>query len=160
MRYQQKLWCLVLIIALLLLDQWTKAWVALHLQDGQILRVGDYFNLRLAHNTGAAFSLFRNDDGTISAWALWFLIVLAAAVCVGLLWCLFIRRVALSPLRALCYALILSGALGNVIDRIRQHFVVDFFDFHVGAWHYATFNVADCAVVAGVFLLIFLRESK
>lgn len=150
--------CGWLIVLLLVLDQGSKGWIATHLQQGQALAFGPFFNLRLAHNTGAAFSLFRNADGGISPWALWFLIVLALSVSLGLLWRLFISQRPLSRLRSLCYALISVGALGNVIDRIHQGFVIDFFDFHINTWHYATFNVADCAVVGGVILLFFCKK--
>lgn len=154
MRSTRKAWCFILIVGLLLLDQWSKAWVASHLVRGEFMPLNTWFNLRLAHNTGAAFSLFRNSDGTISTWALFFLIGLASGVSVALAWWLFMRKRSLSALRALSLSLILAGALGNVIDRVRLGYVVDFFDFHVGDWHYATFNVADCAVVIGVLLLI------
>lgn len=160
MTLTRKLACVGLILLLLALDQGSKWWVAAHLQIGQALSFGPYFNLRLAHNTGAAFSLFRNADGGISPWALWFLIVLALSVSLGLMWRLLISQRPLSGLQALCYALISVGALGNVIDRLRQGFVIDFFDFHVNTWHYATFNVADCSVVSGVILLLLVRSPK
>ena len=159
MPFKQKISSFVLIIGLLLLDQWSKAWVSANLSAERMLEWGPYFNLRLAHNTGAAFSLFRNSDGTISFWALCFLIGLAGGVSLVLAWWLFIRKGALTQLRAICLSLILAGALGNLIDRIRLSYVVDFFDFHLGTWHYATFNVADCAVVIGVLLLVFFSKE-
>lgn len=155
---KRKLACGLLIVLLLVLDQSTKWWAATHLQASQVLSLGSYFNLRLAHNTGAAFSLFRNADGGISPWALWFLIVIALGVSLGLLWRLFISQRPLTGLRSVCYALISVGALGNVIDRLRQGYVIDFFDFHINTWHYATFNVADCAVVCAVVLLSFCKK--
>lgn len=154
MTLKQKLWCVFLILLVLVLDQSSKYWIAQHLVDNQLIVWCDFFNLRLAHNTGAAFSLFRNHDGTISLWALVFLIGLATLISLGLAWRLFIWRQTLATLNAISYALILAGAVGNVIDRIRYGYVIDFFDFHIQSWHYATFNVADCAVVIGVLLLL------
>ncbi len=154
MRVNQKIGCLLLILIMIGLDQWSKAWIAQHIAEGQLLTFGPYFNLRLAHNTGAAFSLFRHTDGTIGVGALWFLIILAFVVSVVIAWWLFIRNAALTSLRALSYALILSGAVGNLLDRLKQGYVIDFADFHIQSWHYATFNVADCAVVSGLLLIL------
>jgi signal peptidase II len=160
MNKTQKLWSFVLILFFLVLDQWTKWLASTHLVNGQPLVLTSFFNLTLAHNTGAAFSLFRNADGSISFLARWFLVALACGVSLILAWWLFIRKTAVDHQKAISFSLIIAGALGNVIDRVRLGYVVDFFDLHVGLWHWPVFNIADCAVVVGVFLLAFLPEKK
>ena len=107
-----------------------------------------FFNLALVFNPGAAFS-FLSDAG---GWQRWFFVALALAVSVWLT--LLIRSHAAERLLPLAAALILGGALGNVIDRIRFGAVVDFLDVHAAGWHWPAFNVADAAISMGVALLI------
>lgn len=107
-----------------------------------------FFNLALVFNPGAAFS-FLSDAG---GWQRWFFVALALAVSVWLT--LLIRSHAAERLLPLAAALILGGALGNVIDRIRFGAVVDFLDVHAAGWHWPAFNVADAAISLGVALLI------
>ena len=104
--------------------------------------------LALVFNPGAAFS-FLSDAG---GWQRWFFIALALAVSGWLT--LLIRSHAAERLLPLAAALILGGALGNVIDRIRFGAVVDFQDVHAAGWHWPAFNVADSAISLGVALLI------
>lgn len=158
MSITQKWFFLGVMAVVLLLDQGSKSWVIHHLHEGQAWSLGPYFNLRLAYNTGAAFSLFRQADGTISFLARWFLIVLALGVSVVLAYYVLIKPC--TKLKAWSFSLIIAGAIGNVIDRLQQGFVTDFLDIHVQAWHYPTFNIADCAVVGGVLLLLLCNREK
>lgn len=132
----------------IVLDQISKLRVLSALKYGERIEVTPFFNLVLVFNPGAAFS-FLSDAG---GWQRWFFVVLALAVSVWLT--LLIRQHASERLLPLAAALILGGALGNVIDRIRFGAVVDFVDVHAAGWHWPAFNVADSAISVGVALLI------
>ena len=133
----------------LLLDQVTKLWVSAELALYQSIEVTSFFNIRLAHNTGAAFSMLSEAGG----WQRWFFTVLAVLVCGLLLWWL-VRLERGMRATAAGYALIIGGALGNVWDRVCYGYVVDFLDFHWAGWHYPTFNIADAAITLGATLLL------
>ena len=133
---------------IIVLDQLTKFWVVSALRLGQSVELTSFFNLVFVYNPGAAFS-FLSDAG---GWQRWFFVVLALAVSGWLT--LLIRQHAVERLLPLAAALILGGALGNVIDRIRFGAVVDFVDVHAAGWHWPAFNVADSAISLGVALLI------
>ncbi|NRB70774.1 MAG: lipoprotein signal peptidase [Xanthomonadales bacterium] len=138
-----------LALALLLLDLWTKHLASSHLQLFQPQPVLSWLDWRLAHNTGAAFSFLANAGG----WQRWFLTGLALLISVMLvLWITRLRRD--ERLLGLALALVLSGALGNVIDRLRFGYVVDFIDVHVAGYHWPAFNVADAAISCGIILLL------
>lgn len=126
----------------------TKAWVlaAFHLHES--VAVTPFFNLVLVMNPGASFSFLADAGG----WQRWFFIVLALAISAWLV--VMIRRHAAERLMPTALALVLGGALGNVIDRVRFGAVVDFLDFHVAGWHWPAFNVADSAITVGVVLLL------
>lgn len=140
------LWVSLLV---LVLDQVTKFWIQASFEPYQSLEVLPFFNLVLAFNTGAAFS-FLGDAG---GWQRWFFIGLGAVVSVVLV--LWLRRLGDDERRtAWGLALVLGGAVGNVIDRIWLGHVVDFLDFHWSGYHWPAFNVADMAITAGVALLL------
>jgi signal peptidase II len=135
-----------------LLDQLSKAAVLdFFAGDGlnDSTRVAPFFNLVLTFNHGVSFGLFNAGDGA-GADALIFSLV-AAAIVVGLIW--WLSRAA-TPLLAVAIGLIVGGAVGNVIDRIRLGAVVDFLDFHLGSWHWPAFNLADSAICIGVAALL------
>lgn len=141
---------LLLVGAILLLDQGSKWMVAHSLALGETRRViPGLFNLTHLQNRGAAFGLFADFS---SPWVLGFLIAFSAAVLVLLgtwLW-----RGPGSRWAGWGLALILGGALGNLFDRLRTGQVVDFLDFHLGAYHWPAFNLADSAIVVGVAVLM------
>ena len=144
---------------IIVLDQLTKFWVVSALKLGQSIELTGFLNLVFVYNPGAAFS-FLSDAG---GWQRWFFVVLAIAVSGWLTF--LIRQHAAERLLPLAATLILGGALGNVIDRIRFGAVVDFVDVHAAGWHWPAFNVADSAISAGVTLLIlqqlfFAKEEK
>ena len=107
--------------------------------------VTGFFNLVLRGNTGIAFSLLNGEN------ARWFLVALALAIVVGLL--IWLRK-AENWAMAAGIGLVVGGAVGNVIDRVRLGAVVDFLEFHAAGWAWPAFNVADSAVVGGVGLLL------
>ncbi len=142
-----KRWLLLAIIVIVL-DQTSKAAITSHFIYGESLPITSFFNLVLAHNTGAAFS-FLSDAGGMQRW-LFSLIAIVASV--WIVWLL--RKHQAEKLFALALALILGGALGNLIDRIAYGYVVDFLDFYAAGYHFAAFNVADSAITLGAVLLI------
>ena len=144
--------------AIVAADQLTK-WLVLGYFENRYPRVEltGFFNLVLVFNKGAAFSLFAQAAGwqtpLLAAFAL------AAAVIVSVL----IVRNPGRGLLCLGLALILGGALGNLIDRVRFGHVVDFLDFHALGWHWPAFNVADSAITVGAVILIlegFVHHEK
>ncbi|MDR0577444.1 MAG: signal peptidase II [Candidatus Accumulibacter sp.] len=130
-----------------LLDQLGK-WIALDaLRPGESRYVAPFWNWVLAFNPGAAFS-FLSDAG---GWQRWFFTVLSLAVSVWIV-ALLRKRPGEFPL-SLSLALVLGGALGNVIDRIRFGAVVDFIQWHAAGYYWPAFNLADSAITAGAVLL-------
>jgi signal peptidase II len=131
-------------------DQATKAWAlgALWPPYSEGITVLPVLNLRLGFNTGVTFGMFA-DSAAGAAWVLVLVTLAITGVLLGLLW-----RTA-SRLEALALGLVIGGALGNAVDRLRIGAVVDFLDAHYAGWHWPTFNMADVAIVCGVALLIF-----
>ena len=141
-------WLLVSAVVIVL-DLYTKQWASASLDLYRPQEVLSWLNITLAHNYGAAFS-FLSDAG---GWQRWFFIVLASAVSLALLvWLLRLARH--EWITALGLALVLGGAIGNLVDRIQLGYVVDFIDVHFSGWHYPAFNVADSAITCGVILLL------
>ena len=135
-------------LAIIVFDQLTKAWMldGLHLREiGQALVADPLFNLTYVENTGVSFGLF---GGGAARWAL---SVFSVVVALGLAWWATKadRRLLISAI-----GLVIGGALGNAIDRIRFGFVVDFVDFSQTGLFPWVFNVADAAINVGVALLI------
>ncbi|HAF45482.1 MAG TPA: signal peptidase II [Gallionellaceae bacterium] len=139
---------LVISAIVIILDQLSKAAINSHFVYGESMAVTSFFNLVLAHNTGAAFS-FLSDAGGMQRW---FFSIIAVVASVWIVWLL--RKHQAEKLFSFALAFILGGALGNLIDRIAYGYVVDFLDFHWAGYHFAAFNVADSAITCGAALLI------
>jgi signal peptidase II len=140
--------------AVILLDQLTKAAILAHFAGRayDLDRITSFFNLVLTYNRGVSFGLFNaGPAGGGAPNALLFSLAALIVVIALLFW---LKRVS-SPLLAAAIGLIVGGALGNVVDRIRHGAVVDFLDFHLGYWHWPAFNLADSAICLGVALLLF-----
>ncbi|MCX7257091.1 MAG: signal peptidase II [Polaromonas sp.] len=138
-----------LALALFVADQFTKSLILdAYSSLGQGTYVTGFFNIVRAHNLGAAFSFLASESG----WQRWFFTGIGVAAALFIVWML--RAHAGQKLFSFALACILSGALGNVIDRIRHGYVVDFLDFHYGGWHFPAFNVADSAITVGAACLI------
>ncbi|MFN3397232.1 MAG: signal peptidase II [Sulfurimicrobium sp.] len=142
-----RLWLIpsALVIAL---DQFTKYWIVQIFSFGAGRPITSYFNLVLAHNTGAAFSFLATAGG----WQRLFFIAVAAMASAVILYLL--RKHGRQTRFALALSLVLGGALGNLTDRIRWGYVVDFLDFYYGNTHWPAFNIADMAITGGVILLV------
>ena len=134
--------------AIVAADQLTKAIILARLAPGERLEVTGFFNLVLAFNKGAAFSLLAQAPG----WQTPVLVAIALAAA-AILSALIVRNL---HKRLLCtgLALVLGGALGNLVDRLRLGHVVDFIDLHAAGWHWPAFNVADSGITVGALLLI------
>ena len=135
-------------LAVIVLDQLTKSLVlgAFRLHDSHA--VTPFFNLVRVHNTGAAFSFLAGATG----WQRWFFVALGAVAAVFIVWLL--RRHGGQRLFGWALALILGGAVGNVVDRLLHGYVVDFIQVHWRGWYFPSFNVADSAITVGAGLLI------
>ena len=140
------LWLSLLVIVL---DQLSKFWIMASFQDYEVLRVWPVFNLTLVYNTGAAFS-FLSDAG---GWQRWFFVVIGVLVSAAMvIW--LARLDQRERLTAYGLALVVGGAVGNLIDRIWLGKVVDFLQWHWQDWYWPSFNVADSAITLGVVLLL------
>ena len=142
----------------IILDQWAKYAILGHFSRDETLPVTSFFNLTLAYNQGAAFGMLNDAGG----WQRW----MFAAIGVGAsVWITFmLRKHSGKKLFSFALALIMGGALGNVIDRFAHDgHVVDFLDFHWGMHHFAVFNLADAAITCGALLLFldhFIEAGK
>lgn len=133
-----------------MIDQTTKAWAARVLRfGGDRSVIGGLLNFAYTQNTGVAFSML-DDHGTTGRWGLSVVAMVAAVLVLYFFW-----RTPRTDDRILgALALLLAGIVGNVTDRLRLGFVIDFIDVQFGSWHYPTFNVADMAIVIGAILLM------
>jgi len=139
--------CLIVIALVSASDQLSKLWIRAHLELGESLPLTDRLSLSYVGNTGSAFGLLANQTFLI--------IIISIAALLFIL--LFLRY--LSPattLSIVSIGLILGGAVGNLIDRLRFGYVTDFIDFRLwGNFHWPVFNIADAAITVGVFVLIY-----
>jgi signal peptidase II len=148
------LWLSLVVVAL---DQATKFLVTRFFELYERVEVLPVLDFTLLHNTGAAFSLLAGASG----WQRWFFIGLACVVSVLLVAWIW-RTPRGEKLLPLALALILGGAVGNVIDRVVHGYVVDFIHAHWGAAYFPAFNIADSAITVGAVLLILdaFREKR
>jgi signal peptidase II len=139
---------LALAALIVVLDQLTKTLIIHEFRLGDSTTVTAFFNLVRVHNTGAAFSFLAGASG----WQRWFFVGIGAAATVFIVWML--RSHGGQRLFAFALALILGGAVGNVIDRLLHGHVVDFLQFHWAGWYFPSFNVADAAITVGAVCLV------
>jgi len=138
-------------VAILVLDQLTKFWILGNFEQYETHTLLPFLDIVRWHNEGAAWSLLENAGG----WQRWFFIVLGSGVSLGILIWLWRLPAAGQGRVASGLALILAGAIGNVIDRIHLGYVVDFIKVHYrNEWVFPAFNVADSAITIGAGLLI------
>ena len=139
---------LAIALIVILLDQFTKTLILGHFQLHDSRTVTSFFNLVRVHNSGAAFSFLAGASG----WQRWFFVGLGIAASMFIVWLL--RSHGGQRLFGWALALILGGAVGNVVDRLLHGYVVDFIQVHAGGWYFPSFNVADSAITVGAVLLI------
>ncbi|MGE0716181.1 MAG: signal peptidase II [Alphaproteobacteria bacterium] len=144
---------LLLAVFVFVADQVTKTWAFDYLAvqgplgRGRVVPVTDFFNLVVVWNRGVSFGLFQGDADA----ARWALAGLATVVAIGLaVWLVRTRQV----LVATALGLVIGGAIGNVVDRVRLGAVFDFLDFHAMGYHWPAFNIADAGITLGVAALL------
>jgi signal peptidase II len=150
-----------LALLIFLADQAMKAWVVDGLginEAGKSLEVVSFFDLRFVANIGVSLGLLAAETDTMR----WLLVAMTGLIAGGVAWWM-VREKNRADLLAL--ALVLGGALGNIVDRVRFGYVVDYADLHFGEWRpFLVFNVADAAITIGVLILLiralFVREKK
>ena len=135
-------------LAVFIADQLTKVLIMGYYHLGDSTRVTSFFNVVRAHNTGAAFSFLAGASG----WQRWFFTAIGVGAAVFIIWLL--RSHAGQKLFSFALALILGGAIGNVVDRLMHGYVVDFVQVHWRGWYFPAFNVADSAITIGAACLI------
>ena len=144
---------ILLIVFFILGDQWTKNQAVNHLELYQRVNITSFLDITLLYNTGAAFSLFAFDTGSQRIP----LILISILVSVYLLGLLIKHASSNHCALNLSIAMIAGGALGNLVDRITQGYVVDFVLFYYGNWYFPAFNVADSLITIG--MMIFLIDN-
>jgi signal peptidase II len=139
---------LAIALIVIVLDQLFKTLIVGNYQLGESRIVTSFFNVVRVHNSGAAFSFLAGASG----WQRWFFVGLGFAAAGFIVWML--KRHGGQRLFGWALALILGGALGNVIDRLLHGHVIDFIQVHYAGWFFPSFNVADAAISVGAVLLI------
>ena len=139
------------------LDQWSKAAISSHFAYGESKMITSFFDLVLAHNQGAAFSMLSDAGG----WQRW---LFSALAIIAVVWItVLLRRHRQQKLFCFALSMIMGGALGNLIDRIVHGYVVDFLNFHWNEHYFPAFNLADSAITCGAALLLldsFMSHKK
>jgi signal peptidase II len=132
-----------------ILDQASKLIISGSMQLYQSIEITPFFKLTYVHNTGAAFSFLSEAGG----WQRWFFAGLAMAISVVIaVWLTRLKQH--ETLLAVALALVLGGAVGNLIDRLAYGYVIDFLDVYYQSWHWPAFNIADSAITLGVILML------
>lgn len=145
---------LLAIVVLVAADQFSKYIVVLNIAEGtKITLIKDFFNLTYIKNYGAGFSILQNQTVFLTV------IGILAIIFVGYL---LVKSKNNETLNRICYLLIIGGTIGNLFDRIRFKYVVDFLDFYIFGYDFPVFNIADSFLTIGCILLIIsiLLESK
>ncbi|MEM7048119.1 MAG: signal peptidase II [Acidobacteriota bacterium] len=146
-----KLAFLLITAAIVGLDRWTKGLIERSFDLGESRTViSGFFDLTHVRNTGAAFGLFARPEAGETSWLLTGL----GLVALGAIGTYFVLTPARARLLLASLALILGGAIGNLIDRLVSGAVTDFLDFYVGSHHWPSFNVADSAITVGIALMV------
>ncbi|WAW09324.1 signal peptidase II [Oxalobacter vibrioformis] len=140
-------WLLIAAVVVIA-DQLTKLWMVKLLDGVPVIKLTAFLNLVLAYNKGAAFSFLASASG----WQRYFFTGVSLIAIVFILY--FMRKNAGQKLFCWAFALILGGAIGNLIDRLLYGQVTDFIDFYIGTWHWPAFNIADSAITIGAVLFI------
>ena len=148
-RYACSLRWLWLSTFVILIDQLSKYWFSTHFSLYEYHALSSWFGFTLLHNAGAAFSFLSNAGG----WQRWIFVIIAVVISLSLL--VWLKRCHVKMvLQPVAIALILGGALGNLVDRIMHGYVIDFILFHYNKWYFPAFNLADSAITVGAILLL------
>ena len=145
MKHRAFVFGLVIITVVFAVDQWTKQLAIDGLSNPhRVIEVTPFMNFLLAWNSGVSFGLFQGQ-------APWVMIGATAAITIGFLIWMWRTR---DRLLGIALALVIGGAVGNLVDRLRHGAVTDFIDMHVAGYHWPVFNIADSAITIGAVLLL------
>lgn len=158
---RRKYWVLlVMSLCILLVDQWTKYLVQQNLTLYQRVEVIEgFFNLTHVRNTGGAFGIFGGEKGGLGS----LVFIAISLIAIGIILLLFIKMRKDEKNLSLPFSLILTGAIGNLIDRLQYGEVVDFLDFYLFSFHWPAFNIADSTICVGVGLMaleVLVRDRR
>lgn len=153
----RKLPYFLIVAVLIIVDQLSKALIArrITLLNSKTV-ISGFFDLTHIQNRGAIFGFFSQSGSPL----LHVLLMLASLAALGIVVYYFFKTPASERLILISLSLILSGALGNLVDRILRGYVIDFLDFYVKSWHWPSFNVADASITIGALLLILMLISR
>ena len=139
-------------ILFLFIDQIIKGLININMNlNESISIINNFFNLTYVHNTGAAFSIFNGAR---------YLFIIMAIIALNIIYIYFIKEKKLNNLEIIIYSLLISGIIGNMIDRILYGYVIDFLDFNIFGYNFAIFNLADSFIVIALILLLFSGGKK
>ncbi|QCI23175.1 signal peptidase II [Buchnera aphidicola] len=138
-----------------LLDILSKQWVINHLSLFEVKPITSILNIFHTHNYGLAFSIFSNIVKN-SKYFLYLLNILIIIIILKMIYSIQNNKIHNNIL----YTLIISGAIGNLIDRLRFGFVIDFIDIHLKDWHFATFNIADISILLGSVMMMYTHFNQ
>jgi signal peptidase II len=158
---KKKYWILLIVfLGIIALDQSTKLAIQQTLPLHKTVEIiPGFFNLIHVRNTGGAFGIFGGEKGPVGS----VLFVIASLVAVGVLVILFLRVKEHEKMLTFSLSLLLSGAIGNLLDRLNYGEVIDFLDFNIASYHWPAFNVADSAISIGIGLMaleLLIKEHK
>jgi len=159
---KRKYWILLTTcFSILFLDQWTKYEVVMQIPFHHIVPVVDgFFNLTHLRNRGGAFGIFSSQKDDRSYW----FFIIFSLIAIGAVLLLFMRLRGEEKIPSVALSLVMGGALGNLIDRLRYGEVIDFLDFYISSYHWPAFNIADSSITIGIGLfaleLIFLEGKR
>ena len=137
---------IVLILSIFAFDRFLKIWIINHQQENSAIFINKFLNFELIWNTGIGFGLFSTDPNLFYNLTSLFIFLVVLFLCYLIFRSNFFDKI--------CFSIVLGGALGNLYDRIVYFAVPDFIDFHVGDFHWFTFNIADIFITVGIILLI------
>ena len=137
---------IVLVIAIFIFDRLSKIWIINHQEQNSTIFINKFLNFELIWNTGIGFGLFSTDPNLFYNLTSLFIFLVVLFLCYLIFRSNFFDKI--------CFSIVLGGALGNLHDRLIYFAVPDFIDFHVGDFHWFTFNIADIFITVGIILII------
>lgn len=155
---KEKIFFVLIATCIAILDQWFKYIVTFELFEGQSIEViPGLFNLVLAYNKGVAFGVFSHIN---SDFYRFIILSLTTLLALGAVYFFLISDLAKNTIGRIALSLIVGGAIGNLVDRIRLGYVVDYLDFFWGTYHWPAFNLADSSICVAVALLVLSPQKK
>ena len=137
---------IVLIVAIFIFDRLSKIWIINHQEQNSTIFINEFLNFELVWNTGIGFGLFSTDPNLFYNLISLFIFLVVLFLCYLIFRSNFFDKI--------CFSIVLGGALGNLYDRLVYFAVPDFIDFHIGDFHWFTFNIADIFITVGIILII------